>query len=87
MAHFYFYFFFNLENLTCPQSHFRCNTTGRCIPWTWVCDNEEDCTDGSDEHADQGCLSNTHECDVDMFECLNHRCIDEVLQLFLFYSL
>ncbi|KAK6630731.1 hypothetical protein RUM44_002900 [Polyplax serrata] len=67
------------HNRTCPPSYFRCNTTGRCIPWGWVCDSEEDCTDGSDEDADQGCLPTKYDCGLHMFECLNHKCIDEYM--------
>ncbi|XP_030029446.1 very low-density lipoprotein receptor isoform X6 [Manduca sexta] len=36
------------ETRTCTSSEFRCKT-GRCIPLSWRCDNEKDCTDGSDE--------------------------------------
>ncbi|XP_011556445.3 low-density lipoprotein receptor isoform X7 [Plutella xylostella] len=36
------------ESRTCTASEFRCKT-GRCIPATWRCDNEKDCSDGSDE--------------------------------------
>ncbi|XP_043522584.1 uncharacterized protein LOC122535258 isoform X3 [Frieseomelitta varia] len=32
----------------CMPKHFECSP-GECIPSTWVCDGEEDCTDGRDE--------------------------------------
>uniref|UniRef100_A0A3P8Z7L8 SCO-spondin n=1 Tax=Esox lucius TaxID=8010 RepID=A0A3P8Z7L8_ESOLU len=32
----------------CQESEFRC-AAGRCVPALWVCDNEDDCGDGSDE--------------------------------------
>lgn len=35
--------------VTCDNSHFQCLSDGECIPEVWVCDNEEDCEDGSDE--------------------------------------
>ncbi|XP_045538413.1 low-density lipoprotein receptor isoform X9 [Papilio machaon] len=36
------------ESRTCTSNEFRCKT-GRCIPLSWRCDNEKDCSDGSDE--------------------------------------
>ncbi|XP_061661944.1 SCO-spondin-like [Syngnathoides biaculeatus] len=33
---------------TCLEPEFSC-ASGRCIPTQWVCDNEDDCGDGSDE--------------------------------------
>lgn len=35
--------------VTCDNSHFQCLSDGECIPDVWVCDDEEDCEDGSDE--------------------------------------
>ena len=35
--------------VTCDDSHFQCLSDGECIPDQWVCDDEEDCEDGSDE--------------------------------------
>lgn len=45
--------FFSLLTLaqpTCEGNQFQCQTDGECIPQSWVCDDEEDCEDGSDEH-------------------------------------
>lgn len=78
------YYILCTGNRTCPPSHFKCNTTGRCIPQSWVCDAEPDCSDGSDEQADQGCSPINNECGVNMFQCLNNHCIDEVRILFFF---
>ena len=33
---------------TCIPGEFRC-PKGRCIPQDWVCDDDDDCHDGSDE--------------------------------------
>ncbi|TWW70528.1 SCO-spondin Precursor [Takifugu flavidus] len=45
----------------CLETEFTC-ARGRCIPSQWVCDNEDDCGDGSDEV----CLST---CSPDEFQC------------------
>ena len=37
-------------NITCTTEDFNCATGApSCIPKTWVCDGEKECTDGSDE--------------------------------------
>lgn len=33
----------------CPSNEFLCHNGEQCIPIAWVCDNAEDCVDGSDE--------------------------------------
>ena len=33
---------------TCDPEKFTCSN-GQCIPQGWICDDTEDCTDGSDE--------------------------------------
>ncbi|XP_076175064.1 uncharacterized protein LOC143150566 isoform X4 [Ptiloglossa arizonensis] len=40
----------------CKPKHFEC-LPGECIPSPWVCDGEEDCTNGADERA---CISYTN---------------------------
>ncbi|XP_058513643.1 CD320 antigen [Ochotona princeps] len=34
---------------SCPPSSFQCRTSGYCVPLTWRCDGDQDCSDGSDE--------------------------------------
>ena len=37
-------------SVSCNASYFKCaDSTSLCIPWTWVCDNDTECYDGSDE--------------------------------------
>ncbi|XP_059621431.1 very low-density lipoprotein receptor-like isoform X4 [Phlebotomus argentipes] len=51
----------------CTQDKFRCKN-GRCIPKHWKCDQERDCSDGSDEDPD---LCQVHVCSADEFTCKN----------------
>ena len=39
--------FQSLDN-ACPMNQFRC-TNGSCLPISWACDGQQDCSDGSDE--------------------------------------
>ncbi|KAL5267736.1 hypothetical protein ACHWQZ_G004694 [Mnemiopsis leidyi] len=57
----------------CNELEWECND-GKCIKNTWLCDRHPDCSEGEDEHADQGCEA----CDpVSQFNCGDH-CIDIV---------
>ena len=41
-------------NITCTTEDFNCaNGAPSCIPKTWVCDSEKECSDGSDEELKQ----------------------------------
>uniref|UniRef100_A0A8D2ZR28 SCO-spondin n=1 Tax=Scophthalmus maximus TaxID=52904 RepID=A0A8D2ZR28_SCOMX len=48
----------------CLESEFTC-ARGRCVPSQWVCDNEDDCGDGSDEVCPSSgpCLNPALRCD------------------------
>ncbi|XP_037550324.1 SCO-spondin-like [Nematolebias whitei] len=45
----------------CLESEVAC-TSGRCIPSQWVCDNEDDCGDGSDEICPSTCSPEQFRC-------------------------
>ena len=58
--------------MTCSESEFSCNSSGRCIPAAFKCDSDNDCGDFSDE---TGCKNVT--CDSREYSCENGRCIPE----------
>jgi len=35
----------------CKDHYVPCNTSGQCIPESWVCDGESDCIGGTDENS------------------------------------
>lgn len=41
------------HNSTCDNKAFRCKNT-LCVPQYFVCDHDDDCGDGSDEHPECG---------------------------------
>lgn len=62
--------------VTCDDSHFQCLSDGECIPDVWVCDDEEDCEDGSDERQQcRKCIftEEANKLDNKMFS-LSHNC-------------
>ncbi|KYO43844.1 SCO-spondin [Alligator mississippiensis] len=46
----------------CPETEFACRGGGRCVPGAWVCDNEDDCGDGSDEFCTLSCAPHQYQC-------------------------
>ncbi|XP_047507981.1 very low-density lipoprotein receptor-like isoform X3 [Pieris napi] len=66
------YDYLSSESRTCTSSEFRCKT-GRCIPMSWRCDNEKDCSDGSDEEP--GTCTDQRNCTINNFICASGHCI------------
>ena len=59
---------------SCEENFFAC-ANGACVPKVWVCDNESDCLDDSDE-ADF-CHSPNRTCSEGHFKCNSGRCIPQ----------
>ncbi|XP_077296049.1 low-density lipoprotein receptor 1-like isoform X4 [Arctopsyche grandis] len=53
------------EIRTCSEKEFRCKT-GRCIPLSWQCDGEKDCSDSSDEDP---AVCKNKACTAEEFTC------------------
>ena len=70
------------DEVNCNKDKFNCTIGNlQCIPWLWVCDGDEDCTDGSDE-ADGLCgllIFNLYKCRFGLFVCLFVRMFRFVL--------
>ncbi|KAK1794599.1 hypothetical protein P4O66_001319 [Electrophorus voltai] len=50
-------------SVPCLESEFQCpGTSHRCIPSLWLCDNEDDCGDGSDEFCPSTCPPGQFRC-------------------------
>ncbi|KAF5306597.1 hypothetical protein FQR65_LT18530 [Abscondita terminalis] len=61
---------FECPPATCPPNQYKCNND-KCIPTVWVCDNDNDCGDESDELKD----CEKRSCPPDHFRCSSGRCI------------
>jgi hypothetical protein len=59
----------NCEHKQCSINEFRC-PNGRCIPFSWTCDSDKDCPDGSDEGKKASChmLPQSNSCDPTYFK-------------------
>lgn len=59
----------------CPADYFRCKTNGKCIMNILVCDDEDDCNDGSDE---KNCVK---QCPPTHFQCESDKtCIKRIFR-------
>ena len=56
---------------TCSSDEFKCETDGQCIPARWACDEDTDCTDGSDEGAHCG------ECSLGLVDIIGISALDK----------
>ncbi|XP_035392379.1 low-density lipoprotein receptor-related protein 8 isoform X1 [Electrophorus electricus] len=57
------------DETECEDGQFQCNNK-RCIPTIWRCDDDDDCSDNSDE---ENCLKKT--CAPSDFACENGQCV------------
>ncbi|XP_073488988.1 LOW QUALITY PROTEIN: SCO-spondin-like [Aquarana catesbeiana] len=58
----------------CGSDEFACHLSDRCVPGAWVCDNEDDCGDGSDEICSLTCAPQEFRCANGQCVPLGHRC-------------
>ncbi|XP_037549869.1 MAM and LDL-receptor class A domain-containing protein 1 [Nematolebias whitei] len=72
------------QPLTCGVDQFQCRYSFQCIPKSWWCDEEPDCTDHSDEEhcptALPGTLPPQGRCPVGHYQCSDHQCIPSILR-------
>ncbi|XP_045352374.1 SCO-spondin-like [Leopardus geoffroyi] len=54
----------------CVEGEAPCQESGHCVPHGWLCDNQDDCGDGSDE---EGCA--TPGCGEGQMSCSSGRCL------------
>ncbi|XP_077160383.1 SCO-spondin-like isoform X2 [Paroedura picta] len=58
----------------CAETEFACHTGERCVPSAWVCDNEDDCRDGSDEFCALSCAPHHYQCASGQCVPWGYRC-------------
>ncbi|XP_042533232.1 SCO-spondin-like [Dipodomys spectabilis] len=55
---------------SCAEGEVPCQESGHCVPLEWLCDNQDDCGDGSDE---EGCA--TPGCGEGQMSCHSGHCL------------
>ncbi|XP_061122045.1 MAM and LDL-receptor class A domain-containing protein 1 isoform X2 [Syngnathus typhle] len=72
------------QPLTCSSEHFQCVFSSQCIPRSWRCDGESDCSDRSDEErcpaAVPGTLPPQVGCPAARFRCSDDVCLPAILR-------
>ncbi|KAM9306065.1 SCO-spondin-like, partial [Gastrophryne carolinensis] len=58
----------------CSSEEFACHLSARCVPKAWLCDNEDDCGDGSDELCSLTCSPREFRCANGQCAPLEQRC-------------
>ncbi|CAF1225026.1 unnamed protein product [Didymodactylos carnosus] len=62
-------------NITCYHPHLKCDSGLLCLDWRNICDNKQNCLDGTDEENCEQLEFN--ECALDEYRCSNGMCIPE----------